>query len=316
MLKQLYFNQLKEAFNKFDRSEEVDEAARNDFVGSVRKGEVPPLTSEEASILDEAKSYAVAGEGEQWKRIGASLNQPVEKFQKDTGGGSEIASAWGKAVVQIHASAETIFAWLLDLCGSERMKEHRKRNGDLPRTAKVIPGSRSQHNVIMKKFKNPVKNRLLALTHVWGTDDTDGRSTFIIAGLPRDFPLDGEEAREIKAQYGDFIVAKTHTLHMIMHTADNVCKYTYINQTDAGGRIPLFLMNRKISEALNLATRLYEKFERRGRDVDTEVGCLDGVLVAGRGTMVGKEDAGVFEMVAGLELTPPSPPLQRSVKHS
>ena len=39
-------------------------------------------------------------------------------------------------------------------------------------------------------------------------------------------------------------------------------------------------MNRKISETLDLATRLYEKFERRGRDVDAEVSRRGGVLGA------------------------------------
>ena len=84
MLKQLYFDQLKEAFVKFDRSEEVDEAARNAYAEAVRNDEITSSrVSDETLILEEALHYVDAGEeeGAQWKRIRSSLNQPVEKFK-------------------------------------------------------------------------------------------------------------------------------------------------------------------------------------------------------------------------------------------
>ena len=196
------------------------------------------------------------------------------------------------------------------------MEEHRDKNGDLPRTVSFIPDSRSQHNIIMKKFKRPVMNRLFANKFVWDVDETGDTLTYIMASTPRNFPLDGEEAKAIKEQHGDFIIATSKQLNLVKRIADNVCEFTYINTVDVGGRIPQIIMNRKISEALDLATRLYERFERRGRDVDAEVSRHDGILGPEKEKVRGWGALWWFLDGVGFDLTPPPPPIQRSVKHS
>jgi hypothetical protein len=92
-----------------------------------------------------------------------------------------------------------------------------------------------------------------------------------MASEPRKFPLSGSEAKAIKKEHGDFIVAKSRLLNRVKQVSDDVCEFTYINTTDVGGSIPLIVMHFKISEALDLAVKLYERFERRGKDVDAEV---------------------------------------------
>ena len=129
VLKQLYFDQLKEAFVKFDRSEEVDEAARNAYAEAARIDEITSTrVSEEMLLIEEALLYVDAGEeeGAQWKRIRSSLNQPVEKFKRKVVG-KNVSEGWGKATATIHASPEQVLSYLWFIDSNENLKTGNRR---------------------------------------------------------------------------------------------------------------------------------------------------------------------------------------------
>ena len=68
------------------------------------------------------------------------------------------------------------------------MQEHREKNGDLARKSVIVPNSRIQEMVIMKRFKHPAKSRLFANANVRGVDETDGDLTHIYGKCAERFP--------------------------------------------------------------------------------------------------------------------------------
>ena len=256
---------------KFDRSEEVDGAERNAYAEAVRNDEITSLRdAEEMLLIEEALQYVDAGEeeGAQWKRIRSSLNKPVEKFKRKDKG-KNVAASWGKAPATIHASPELVLSqnWIAD--SNQRKKRHVSDNGELIRRIQYLPNSRTQHNDI--GFDFPSTNRIFSLRSVWGkTSSGDGGELFVIAGKTRD--LEHDEFNAIERDFGKFIQARTKQVFLIEGIASQVCRVTYAGQLDVGGRIPTALMDTQISYALALVTDIYEKFERRGKDVDAEVG--------------------------------------------
>ena len=287
VLKRLYFDPLKDALAKFDRSEEVDEAVRNVFADAARNDDIPSLrAAEESRMIQEAMDYVDAGneEGEQWKRIGASLSKPVEKFKRKSKGES-IVAAWGMATAIIHASSELVLAWTWIADSDERKKLHVRENGDLIRRVKYLPNSRTQYTDI--GFDFPSTNRLFSLTSVWGKASSgDGGELFVVAGKTRD--LEKDEFDIIERDFGKFIKATIKQVILIEGIAPHVCRVTYAAQVDVGGRIPTALMDTQISFALDIVKNMHERFERRGKDVDAEV--RDGLFFVGE--KEGVEDKG------------------------
>ena len=176
-----------QAFLHFERSDEVDKADLEDFADSARhESSLRPNTLSERKLIEEAMQYVDAGkeEGEQWKRIGASLNKPIEKFKRKSKG-NQVAAAWGKATAVIHASSELVLAWLWTLDSNERLKNHIDDNGDLIRRIQYLPNSRTQLGDIGYSF--PSTSRLFSVTNVWGkTFSRVGNEVLVIAGKTRD----------------------------------------------------------------------------------------------------------------------------------
>ena len=239
------------------------EAVGNDEITSLRE-------AEETLMVSEAMHYVDAGEeeGAQWKRIASSLNKPVEKFKRKNKG-DNVAAAWGKATAVVHASPELVLSWNWFLDSNQRKKRHANSNGKLIRRIQYLPNSRTQYTDI--GFDFPSTNRLFSLRSVWGKASSgDGGELLVIAGKTRD--LEHDEFDAIERDFGKFIKAEAKQVFLIEGIASQVCRVTYAGQLDVGGRIPTALMDTQISYALDLVTDIYEKFERRGKDVDAEVG--------------------------------------------
>ena len=247
------------------------EAVRNDEITSTR-------VSDETLILEEAIHYVDAGEeeGAQWKRIRSSLNQPVEKFKRKDKG-KNVAAAWGKATAIIHATPELVLSWQWFLDSNGRKKVHIEFTGDLIRRVKYIPQSRTQLCDFGYSF--PGTNRLFSVKSVWGKNSSsEGVERFVITGKTRD--MDKKDFDAIERDFGKFIKVGVKQVFVIEKIAPSVCRATYAAQIDLRGRIPTALMDTQISNALDILKGMYEKFERRGKDVEAEVGCADGFLVA------------------------------------
>ena len=271
VLKQLYFDQLKEAFAKFDRSEEIDDAVQNAFAEAVRNDEISSLrVAEESRIIEEALQYLDAGkeEGAQWKRIRSSLNQPVEKFKRKVAG-KNVSEGWGKAAATIHASSEIVLSYLWLLDSHKRTMQHIRKNGKLIRRVVYLPNTRTQLSDIGKEFPGIATNRLFSMRSVWGKVEDDDGSLLVIAGKPR--KINSEALEAIELQCGRMTQATCHQGFLIKKIATNVCRVTYAGNVGVGGSIPKSMMDRNTKKQLDLVTDLYETFERRGRDVDAEV---------------------------------------------
>ena len=182
---------------------------------------------------------------------------------------------WGKATATIHAPSVIVLSYLWLFDSFEKKKIHQEESGNLVRDVTYLPNSRISTSAIGKKF--PSTNRVFFSTNAWGKLDIDGGKCLVIASKPRD--VSPEERKTVAGVYGNFIEAKSFTVIRIQEVAPTVCCVIYAGKTDVGGQIPRSLLELKISYQLDLLTKVYEKFERRGKDVDAEVGCFDGVLV-------------------------------------
>ena len=298
MFKKLYFDLLKDAFAHFDRSEEIDAAEREAFADSVRNDELPN-SEREARMIQDALKYTEAGEGEggAWKRIGASLNEPVEMFKRSTGA-KNLKKIWGKAFAIIHAPPEHILAFLWILDSNWRKKKHMKENSGLPRRVAYLPNTHTQTcDIGILSF--PVTNRIFFPINVWGRvgDGFGAPIQVVIACEPRDIPE--SEFEGMKELYGNLVEGKSHQVFVIERVSSYISKVTLATSMDVGGNIPTSIANTRMASYLDQITNVYEVFERRGKDVDKEVSFgLFRLIVGARGKKGAKDEGwrcGVLE---------------------
>jgi hypothetical protein len=105
-----------------------------------------------------------------------------------------------------------------------------------------------------------------------------GEGTLVLVGNPtehRDRPINGRRRSSLGSEKGLAPVrAKMPTTTSIKEIKPGVCRVVYVNQTDAGGRVPVAVMNHTMLRNLALTTRIREHFiSLRGlEDWDTEDG--------------------------------------------
>ena len=161
---------------------------------------------------------------------------------------------------------------------SNENKKVQESSGLLLRRVEYLPDSRTQLVDIGKVFPT-VSNRLFSSRNAWGrVEDETGSSRFVIAYQPRD--LDEAEFNKIQKEFGNLVKGTARQVQIIEKVATNVSRITLVANLDAGGMIPVAIANKLLSSYLDQIKDLYEVFERRGKEVDAEVGCADEVLVS------------------------------------
>ena len=203
----------------------------------------------------------------------------------------------GKATADVDASAEEAAAWIFDMCSRERMRLNREDNANLPRVLKSSTGVSSVKSGTIKLMPFPFHAREFAIQMMWLRLNQD---TVAVLVHPVDEFVD----------YGmdsSGVVRGSNTAFQLLKARGPLsCSIELYQKLDAGGKIPVSLVNSKIATALNTVNNLMIAFERhdevdreKRRAMITEMNsCDDDPVGGGVRDYPGYEDKVVFESVS------------------
>ena len=303
-----HVNNVRIAYDFFERDDEVDKLQRDDFVDNMNNACF--LTSDERSLLLRCIPYAdhsiAAGGGigrqnaivmsasqrEKWTRL-SDANFAVKKFTKKKEGDSAL---WGKAKAQIHTSAAEAHAWVWFYCSNFRTKQHMKKQGDdMIRQNIGITDGHTQHIVVQKGMTMGLHTRETKTRLVWG----EFNSKLVIAFEPSEIPFSDGRIRRTRAKTNfrirrdksspssvspistrnsndveaDSNVVQLHYkgVWIFDKKSDNICDVTFVNRIEDKGKLPTKIVNASIGRTLDVVSQLKRFFERNGGAVDQEL---------------------------------------------
>ncbi|GMI58993.1 hypothetical protein ScalyP_jg11017 [Parmales sp. scaly parma] len=214
----------KQAYNYFQRDDEVDKMVRNKFISNMPLA--PQKSPEETATVQKCLQFASGGV-ESWTRIIPNLgntHSSVERFTRILEGDP---AAWGKAVSIVHTSAEKALAYVWDFCSNCRMKEHAKTNGNILRkfydpsnlAAMSFDNSkarRSCYTVVQKTtpFMSNLLARQSSFRSIWDKLDDEG-NTLVMAFVPAEV-----EYNDLFSD--DSVVRKTNKRQMVSNLVSKI----------------------------------------------------------------------------------------------
>jgi len=254
---------LSNARELFDRGLEIDGLVNANFVNNIMPN-TPPLTSKEREIIQKCKSIVGFGdENRNWKRIPRTVNDNVAKFKCSNDNNQILV----KGVVKVDEAASIIVAYLMDFTSNERKSSHIQWNGHLVRSSSYELMTHTCHCIAEVKAPQPMKNRIFSGVQVWGLGDDYNPNSFVIAIFP-DKDYDGVTHSSTWAVFGS-----TTGIFVIDSLAPRVSNVTLIQTTDwkIKGTIGNIISNFTASYSLSILEDLFDKYERDGKSVDTEM---------------------------------------------
>ena len=189
---------------------------------------------------------------------------------------------WGAYRVTLNKSAKGVLAEMFELRTYKGAFEHQKKNGDLPRIVKKIPGGRSILFQQAIKFPAPYENRMFEMRLVWKEIKLSNNRLGYLVGS---FPLRGFDEFPNNTNMR-FIKADVKGVSIITEVAPSVCSTLRIQSIDLKMSLPKRLLEKMAKvEIFSTASRLEAQFRRNAKKVDAEVRAVT-----------------VEKMVAGVEL--------------
>ena len=255
---------LKFAQEKYERCEEMDELALKHFA-EVSLVCTPTPTLPELSLLEKVLDYYSTKKN--FKRLKGSLASfPTVQMYALIGHGD--SSAWGKSVADIDEQLELVMGWFWNFCSYERTHAHRKDNGNLIRVTNSPPCSRSQVAKMEIRLAPGISNRYAESTFHWFklVKGYNGNDAFVIFWDPHD-SMDGEERASLVSS-NNVVTATSRGLYIFERLATRITRVTNIQNRDAGGAIPKWLMNAQIAVAMATIRIVQAKYRRANKIID------------------------------------------------
>lgn len=164
--------------------------------------------------------------------------------------------ATGKATGILDCSAEEGAAWAMDYCSNERMRINTVEGEDL---ARLELRNRARENEMalatVKNMPFPLNNREFVARQFWKTEE--GKVWLAVESI------DDEVDYGVKLKMTRGLIRSIWLLEDLpVRGGAKQCKLTLIQQLDAGGFVPAWVVNKKIPEGLNTVQEAIEEFRQ------------------------------------------------------
>ena len=247
---------------KHERNESmVDSEVRQALAETMRKSvQDVKLTAEQEEIFKNLDGLKEEGKG--WNALLSStpdISMWIKYNQQKKG---ERSIATGKAEGIVDCTAEEVAALFFDLCSIERMRI-RFEEGDLAQLQVTGRHERLVNEKIfgtVRKVPFPLTNREFVIKYIWRVNEEEGSVS--VGVWPADDLVDygrnmGKTVRgAIKGLF-------TATNIPSEKSIGNQCRVTYYMVADAGGYLPVSLMNLKLpNQLMGLKKLAIDKFRR------------------------------------------------------
>ena len=181
------------------------------------------------------------------------------RFDEEANKKAKRSIAIGKAEAEIDASAAEVSAWLWDLCSNERMRMS-KEDGNPARLVVSRNGFNDMVFATVKSMPLFISDREFVVQYVLSKDLETG------AILTACMSMDAQEDYGKKLSK---VEGLTTALFTAMQVAPNRCKLTLVQNFDAGGNVPVWLVNRNIPRTLSVIEEARHLFDRSD-EIDEE----------------------------------------------
>ncbi|GMH88273.1 hypothetical protein TL16_g11109 [Triparma laevis f. inornata] len=225
------------------------------------------LMEDQAPVFASCEELLGGGGEEGWKALESNskdVAMSVKYFPPEKGGRSV---ATGKAVGVVDGSVEEVAAWAMDFCSNERMRIHKEFKK--PARLELREKSRVNENTAatVKKFPFFLDNREFLFVQIWKSEE--GHVSIASESV------DGEVDHGVKLKKTrGFSRAIWQIEDLPLRGGAKQCRATFIQQLDAGGSIPTWVVVKKVPQQLSVVQEAIDKF-RQDEEVDAaEVGEL------------------------------------------
>ncbi|GMI41984.1 hypothetical protein TrCOL_g13771 [Triparma columacea] len=257
-------NRLQEKFRR--NRKEVDAEVRGALVERMREG--VELEEDQKEVFGEVEELFGGEDEEGW----GPLESPYEgvkmeiKYKQQEEGKKTLT--FGRAECITDCSAEEAAACFFEYCSRERTVMSREE-GD-PARLEMRKGGNGRVNeklfATVKKLRFPLQKREFVMRYVWQKVQHD--NTMSVAFVP------AEEKVDYGGNLGKLVKATTTGLLTATNIKDSYgvlqCKLTFTQFMDAGGHIPVNVVNKTIPRGLSPIAALRDSF-KRDEEVDKAV---------------------------------------------
>ena len=204
------------------------------------------------------------------------------RFDEEANKKANRSIATGKAEAEIDTSAAEAAAWMWDFCSNERMRVDIE-DGQHARLVVGREGFEDQTLAVVKRMPFPLSKREGVFRQV--LSKSDGK---IIIGT---------ESVDDVIDYGRKIRRRVRlagaTFYALEPLSETSCKFVTVQYLDAGGHIPIWVVNQKLPESLSIAESLREKFQRDYEIDEIERGRMAELMGWNENTSEDEEARGV-----------------------
>jgi len=298
-----FLNLTKLAAEYFSNEAEIDKRERDHFISS-SKNSSASVTERNKLLrclsLADLTPTAGAANPNTWTRIQDAKNFSTKCFTRYTNGDSLV---WAKSEATVHAGAEDVLAFCWQYCSNFRMKQHKKKEGNLVR--KILDHPRGGHiqGVMVQKLATfGFDVRESRMEYIWdrfnlGDDDgfflalgflplRSSRSStrrgnwmsgggkvvpavtadsIIAAGAGGDNSEDEEEMK------GSVTQLWSTGIWVVKPLSRHISQVTYVINQEDTGTMPVTFVNMQTIRSLDVVNSLKSYFERNGAVVDHEL---------------------------------------------
>ncbi|GMI12302.1 hypothetical protein TrLO_g650 [Triparma laevis f. longispina] len=281
-------NEMWEKYKRNGREVDVEKCEYLAGVMKVKRGE--ELMEDQKPVFKSCMQLLEDGNEADWKALASSKSPDVEMsikyFPPDK---DERSVGTGKAVGVVDCSAEEVAAFVMDFCSNERMRVSKEKGN--PARLELREKARWNENTFAFVRKNPIflNNREFVFRMFWKSEE--GKAFVIIESVD-DIVDYGSKLKKTRA----FTNGLWQIEDLPMRGGAKQCRVTYINQIDAGGSIPTWLVNKQVPQALGALQSAIDEF-RQDEKVDaverSELAAL--IRTRGQDEVYSKEEERILE---------------------
>ncbi|GMH68630.1 hypothetical protein TL16_g04977 [Triparma laevis f. inornata] len=281
-------NEMWEKYKRNGREVDVEKCEYLAGVMKVKRGE--ELMEDQKPVFKSCMQLLEDGNEADWKALASSKSPDVEMsikyFPPDK---DERSVGTGKAVGVVDCSAEEVAAFVMDFCSNERMRVSKEKGN--PARLELREKARWNENTFAFVRKNPIflNNREFVFRMFWKSEE--GKAFVIIESVD-DIVDYGSKLKKTRA----FTNGLWQIEDLPMRGGAKQCRVTYINQIDAGGSIPTWLVNKQVPQALGALQSAIDEF-RQDEKVDaverSELAAL--IKTRGQDEVYSKEEERILE---------------------
>ncbi|GMH58858.1 hypothetical protein TrLO_g8001 [Triparma laevis f. longispina] len=261
-----YVNEIQKKFRHNGKEVDRERAAALAREMIERRGE--PLMADQMAVFNRSEELLGDGRGEMWKALG-STNPDVEmsiKYIPPKEGERSVAT--GKGVGLIDCSAEEAAAWVMDHCSNDKMRNHKEieRNParlELRHLARVNEATFAT----VVRFPFRLDDREFVFRMIW---KSEMRRVMIALESVRDEVDYGMSFKKTRG-----FVRSTWLFEDLPERGGvKQCRATFVTQLDAGGIIPIWVVDKKVPVQLGAVHALADEFRQDEKVDSVEVGVL------------------------------------------